>query len=282
MSLEEVKQSLIDGTFEIKLDEIREFSNEEAFQVIGEDYHQPFIEMKKKKYYQPLMFQLIIFLICLSNNIELKQEYCHSYNIQDDFVSRYMKKRCISEENIIFMLNRPSCFWQSIFIIFKRAWKMNIKFPFNAGLIRAIVRNKVNEKFKDYLFDNSKPCDLDSLLEYEDFVLDEMLKRDKVAIKTNFTKCIFIYCLIFRYYKIIDIALKHKTCICPDRFDVTAFIMSRSHRNHFQGSISFNISLDYLEKLSSLENFDDFLKNNYKFFTEDCNQEVMDYINNII
>lgn len=297
MNLEDVKQSLIRGKFnkdmkiiytERDLDRIffEDPSNHEAFMKIRTDYANDESSIK----------DLLIFLICISHKIKLKKEYLPSHKIIHEFFI------CEHEKEFKgLFLNLDGL--REIFlddILTSEEIKINIvlefidKYPMDNECIEYLIDNSTVG-----IFDTSVDFDIMSYetfplnntlklsdIKYKPLILEGLIKNNKLKIKDDNFNSLILYCLFNNEEKMLDIVLKYESKIPTDKININKNINYFSSNTYERVRMLVNSSMPKyilvtsLEKISSLEGFDDFLKNNYDLIIKRCNKEAVNYVKN--
>lgn len=293
MDLKRIKRLLIKGKFKRLFNKdidinmrIALFKNEGVFEILNENqyFYDKYILLKKKyslirdnhEYATLPELDMLILLICIINNIDMKYWYIGYYTTVDDFIEVFINDEIsISENNIKYLVKNSNC--DCYEKIIKKAYSMKTQCVIKTDILLTKMDN-YDENIKGYIFDNIKSYLLcEECEEYrDDFILsnltivEELVKRNKLIMFRKF-HCLIVHCLINNLDEVLDIVLKHKSSMNVDK------IRGERYFNNMN-----NIKLENLCKINSLEGFDDFLKNNYELLMKKCNKEVVNYIKSYI
>lgn len=302
MNLQDVKQLLIEEKFNETIEVT--YNEQDVFDVFNKSlrFYSIYDYFKNNYVYDKIsMKRLIVFLICIYNEIKLKKEHLPPHQFIDDFIRDKFDGK-----------NQRLQSYQFIDDYLMRLTKIDNDSQINAiVVVKFIKKYPMEDECIEYLLDNSDVgilyvsnivvfgnnsldvyyLQLSDVL-HNDTILEGLIKRDKLKVDDEYFKSLLHYCLFANLQHILDVILKYESNIEADKLDSSVFthqtysnMMAKRWSAHFDAAnfpSKSNLTVESLEKISHLEGFDDFLRNNYDLIIEHCNEEVVNYVKSYV
>lgn len=226
-------------------------------------------------------FDFGVLLICLEINKDMNENlFDDSKEVVGVFVSRFDKDFSINAHNVRFLLENLT--YQSYYdnnpcylYLARKVYENDIDDLINWNN-RALIKNLLNSKYideglMDYILDKIKDKQTMMICFYEPYnFFEKVIKVLDCNIKNEYGLDCLLYCVFNNKIKNIEIMVNNGIELSTNKLD-------EENVDRFIGRKKY-VELESILLISSLENFDDFVKNNSFVLMKICDKEAMNYL----
>lgn len=283
VTIKDIKQMMIEGRFqEINEIKVEDFEEGNEDQTLTEEFIDKanFIFINDENH---ISLKRSIFFLCLQENILLNNfKFNKRFFVESDEILTKKLIYDISNENLKFLLDFELNYEAEVYF-YGKCWEKGIDIlPFVDKIAGKYLIGEVSDEFIYYIFENLKlesitfPFFKDHVIDTKDDKLADILikKGFRLDHKLDYNLDFFLsYCLCHLFHPEIE---NIEFLLNKFNYHLSTDVLDKQYLNNH--SNSFSIELPTIELLSTLENFDDFLNNNFFLLMKKSDEESFNYL----